>query len=212
MSRAPYKRPCSPHDSSSPDLLSQQGRGCCAAFLQAPPKSFSRLLWGNRFGHGEMRVTRNSNLYSQICSLSLVLSSVLAEWCRRRKKVWEMDGFHSDSEFSNNGQIFISKKSGLFPNPSLSYINGQKWPFQMDISRWFPWGFSFENATVEEHQLRILAISLLLQGLEVFRKKDKTTHSHQRSNCLPGVGFWDLYSSGGCLSFSRFVRFSLSFH
>lgn len=37
--------------------------------------------------------------------------------------------------------------------------------------------FFFENATVEEHQLRILAISLLLQGLEVFRKKDKTTHS-----------------------------------
>lgn len=87
-----------------------------------------------------------------------------------------MDGFHSDSEFSNNGQIFISKKSGLFPNPSLSYINDQTWQFQMDRSSGFLGGF-FENATVEEHQLRILPISLLLQGLEVCRKKDKTTNS-----------------------------------
>lgn len=68
----------SPHDTLWHDLRSQRECVFCAVHFQAPAKSFSSLLWGNRFGHGEMRVTQNGNLYSQICNLSLFHSLAVA--------------------------------------------------------------------------------------------------------------------------------------
>lgn len=91
----------SPHDTLWHDLRSQRECVFCAVHFQAPAKSFSSLLWGNRFGHGEMRVTQNGNLYSQIYNLSLFHSLVVASTNAGRNSaknntVQQMDGVCGD--------------------------------------------------------------------------------------------------------------------
>lgn len=91
----------SPHDTLWHDLRSQRECVFCAVHFQAPAKSFSSVLWGNRFGHGEMRVTQNGNLYSQIYNLSLFHSLVVASTNAGRNgaknnTVQQMDGVCGD--------------------------------------------------------------------------------------------------------------------